>query len=168
MFRRLHAHLIVAIALALLSAGALTAQAPPSRTLYVLSIGVSEHKHDPEHKTWMSKGVKFAAKDARDVARLFERQQRKLFDRVASVVLTNDQATKANIEQHLDWLRPVVRPGDAVVLFIASHGGAGPGGYSFVTYDSSPTSDPSQDVTGARLRQALAGLPGTRLLMLDT
>jgi uncharacterized caspase-like protein len=165
--RTIFLRLIAALAIALVSIDAAGAQTPTKGTLYVLTVGVTKYQHDPNHTTWMTKAVEYAAKDAEDLARVFKTQQGRLYQRVECVTLTNERATKENIERALASLRSVVRAGDGVIVFVASHGGSGKHGYAFTPYDARPDNG-SQDVTGATLRQSLAGLPGTCLLILDT
>ena len=165
--RRAAIRLLASVALALLSAGAATAQVAPTGTLYVLAIGVSEFEADPQHTLQLDRGVQFAAKDAQEIAALFQQQQGRLYRQVRSVTLTNANATRSNIERALASLRGVVRPGDGVIVFAAGHGGTGSSGYQFVPYDFRP-GRPETLVPGASFQNVLAQLPGTRMLFLDT
>jgi hypothetical protein len=153
----------------LLTAALLTALAPAARAqdpkpqLWAVCVGVSKHTHSQ-----FNVGVKFAAKDAADVADLLRSQDGKLFGRVECKLLTDAQATRAGIEEALAWLRQNARPGDYVIVYLAGH--AGPdalGEYRYITHDAHPFLDSTQ-LSAARLRQCLQGVQGTRFLMLDT
>jgi len=87
-------------------------------TLHVLSIGVP----DPRDQ------LKYTQKDARDMAALFAQQQGKMFDNVEVRVLTTLEETRAEaISQAVNEFglmsrRGLLRPDDAVLVFISTHG----------------------------------------------
>src|SRR5262245_31390401 len=72
----------------------------PKPDLIVVSIGVSKFEFAP-----FEAGVQFAAKDASDVARQFKAQQGKLFSEVRCKLLTDSEATLANVYKALVWAK---------------------------------------------------------------
>jgi uncharacterized caspase-like protein len=145
---------LLALALLLIGAGSATAQTQPPRppVLWIVTVGVSDYPHAESRK-----GVKYAAKDARDVAQVFRSQEGKLFAKVHHLVLTDREATKEAIAKAMTELskRPV-RGNDYVIVAVAGHGHED----GFAAYD--------QLVSWSIFRDALGGLPGTKLLIVDT
>ena len=81
-------------------------------SLYLVSIGVSEYQQS-------NYNLKFAAKDANDVATLLG--QSGAYENIHSKVFTNQQATKSNILGLRSFLDQA-GVDDVVVIFIAGHG----------------------------------------------
>lgn len=102
--------------------------------LYALIVGVSKYRH-PKIKQ-----LTVSDKDARDVAE-FLRGQDKLFRKINVTLLTNEQATKAEIEKSLHYRLREAGKDDTVVIFWSGHGSDDPrlpGEFFFVTYDADP------------------------------
>ncbi len=153
----------LAVLAALLLVTSASAQGQRKPSLYLLAVGVSEHKERA-----MNNGVRFAAKDALDVAGLFRAQQSKLFANVECLTLTNAQATRRNIVKGLAWLAQKAQPEDYVMVFLSGHGGTDMlGNYTFFTHDAHPLL-PSTHLPGKLLQEALGKMPGKRFLVLDT
>jgi uncharacterized caspase-like protein len=153
---------MVVLALVLVVAGQARADGAKP-TLYMVSVGISKFQSKGNEG-----GVMYAAKDARDVAEMFKKQEGKLFDKVECMLLTDKDATRANIVKALGWLKTKATADSQVIVFLAGHGGPDPlGEYFYVTHDSHRLL-PSTNVTGRMLADALQRLPGKRLLMLDT
>jgi uncharacterized caspase-like protein len=139
------------------------AQADTGRRLFLLTIGVSNLKNDPGH------GLRYAAKDARELASTLIGQRRRLFDEVIRLTLTEEQATKVNIERALVRLKTLeIGPEDYVVVAVAGHGCINRGNYYFVPFDFDPGRGAQTCISWTTFRNALAKLPGMRLLILDT
>lgn len=120
--------------------------------LYVLSIGVSEYQQ-PDLR------LRFAAKDARDLASTFMAQQKILYRATEVRVLTDQNATRNNILDGLEWLQRQTTAKDVAVLFLAGHGITDPttGSYLFLPYEADPeaikrTMLPSQTSAGRSQR----------------
>jgi hypothetical protein len=88
--------------------------------LYVLAVGVSDYADSKLR-------LKCAAKDARDLAAALKRQEGGMYREVATRVLTDARATKDGILDGLEWLQKETTSHDVAVLFLAGHGGQGPG-----------------------------------------
>ncbi len=105
----------------------------PSRVqpqLFMLSVGVSKMKH----KDQSVGDLKYAADDATEIARRFTADGDSLFESVHHWLLTDEQATKTNVESARDQLVAAVqarsqqktdenlRARDVVLLFLSGHG----------------------------------------------
>jgi WD40 repeat protein len=146
------------------------AVAPPqigSPTLYMISIGVSQYLDT-------TNTLQFPAKDAGDIASVFQAQQGpgKMFSKVVVKQLTDRKANRDGIISSLVALRkqaPQMGPNDYTIIFIAGHGTNDDlDQYFFAPYDIDAD---NVDVTGVQwltFSQTLAQLPGKVILMLDT
>ncbi|MBK9142386.1 MAG: caspase family protein [Candidatus Melainabacteria bacterium] len=109
----------------------------PVKDKWALVVGISEFKKG-------SLNLKFPAKDARDFAGFLTSSCHFAPDHVR--VLTNEQATRANILNDLGdkWLPRVVRPDDLVVLYFSTHGSPSDldiGGVNYlIAHDTDPES----------------------------
>ncbi|MBI3407574.1 MAG: caspase family protein [Planctomycetes bacterium] len=159
-FRSLRIHSI--LALLIVSAGSVQADGERP-ALYLISVGVSQYQHRV-----FENGVRFASKDAQDLAALFQLQEGKLFERVHSKVLTDAEATRANIEGAFGWLKTKAVSDSYVVVFFAGHGGPDSlGQFTYLPHDAHPLLHSSR-MSGAFLQQTLEKIAGRRLLILDT
>ena len=83
--------------------------------LYVLTVGVSACR-DPRLR------LTYPAKDATDLAQLLAKQRGTLYRDVETKALVDQQATKGNILDSLEWLQRQATAHDVAVLFLAGHG----------------------------------------------
>ena len=83
-------------------------------SLYLATIGVSEFSD-------ASMNLKYAAKDAKDIAETFKENGAKNFDNVNIMTLTNKDATKEKIIEIKSFFSKA-QPEDIVILQIATHG----------------------------------------------
>ena len=83
--------------------------------LYVLAVGVSDYLDD-------ELDLRFAAKDARDLARVLERQKGLLYMDVQTRLLTDEKAGRDALLDGLEWLERQTTSKDVAVLFMAGHG----------------------------------------------
>jgi hypothetical protein len=83
--------------------------------LYILAIGVSKYK-DKDLQ------LRFASKDATDFVEIMKLQKGLLFEDVIVKLLVDEQATKDNILDALDWLERQTTSKDVAILFLAGHG----------------------------------------------
>jgi sugar lactone lactonase YvrE len=83
--------------------------------LYILAIGVSKYK-DKDLQ------LRFASKDATDFVEIMKLQKGLLFKDVIVKLLVDEQATKDNILDGLDWLERQTTSKDVAILFLAGHG----------------------------------------------
>ncbi len=80
--------------------------------LYLITIGVADYQA-------ADKDLKYAAKDAQDIAALYQDQE--AFAQVHTRTLTDAQATKENILALKDWLNES-QVDDQVLIFVSGHG----------------------------------------------
>lgn len=83
--------------------------------LYVLTIGVSDYA-DPRMN------LRYANRDAEEIARAFAAQSGKLFDEVQTKVLVDSMATNDNIFRSIKTFLGRASKDDMVLIFMAGHG----------------------------------------------
>jgi len=139
--------------------------APAQRlpTLYVLSIGVSEYRRSEY-------SLQLAAKDANDFVRALEAQKGRRYGEVVTRTLTDGEATRAQILQHLRWLATAGGPDDVSMLFLAGHGINEPGGgqYYFLPHDGQLERLRTSAVPETAIRDTLRRIRGRALFFVDT
>jgi hypothetical protein len=130
--------------------------------LYVLAVGVSKYaNHDFD--------LGLPSKDARDFAQVWREQQGQLYSDVEVRLLIDDEATKDNILDGLDWLQHQVTARDVAIMFLAGHGtNDNVGKYFFMPYNGDPDRLLRTAVPQADLRDALSSLAGKVMFFIDT
>ncbi|GAB3261173.1 hypothetical protein GCM10027347_26040 [Larkinella harenae] len=102
------------------------APTPGGRTFAVV-VGIADYQALSQNNG----DLRFADKDARQIAQFLESQSAGRAETPRIRLLTNQQATLANIHQALAVFREA-RPGDRVILYFSGHGSAG----CFLPYDA--------------------------------
>lgn len=148
------------------AAGAATAAAAatakPGGDLYVLAIGVSDYQR-------VDYRLALAAKDARDFAAALQPQQGRQYRQVHVRLLTDREATRANVLKAFEWLRQSVGPQDVAMLFMAGHGlNDGLGQYHFLPADGQHERLAATALSQGTIVSTLARVRGKTLLFLDT
>jgi hypothetical protein len=114
-------------------------------------------------------GVRFAARDAKVLARQLERQQSLLYREVNCRCLSESDLTRDALLDALDWLEGESTGLDTALLFLAGHGVRGRSGiYYFLTRDGSPNAPDREGVSGPELITRMQSISAKRLVMLDT
>ncbi|MGD9850891.1 MAG: caspase family protein [Nitrospirales bacterium] len=129
--------------------------------LYLVAIGVSQYKN-------RAYNLRFAAKDAEDVIQSYQATPQ-TWSHVHVRALTDEQATRTNIENAKQWLMQS-RPHDLVVIFAAGHGMTdSEANYYFGTYNIN-AADPSKNgLPYEGFEDLLDGIPALqKVLLLDT
>jgi len=106
----------------------------PKGDLYAVIVGISKYSNPGVPP------LKISDKDARDFAD-FLRTQKDLFRQRKVTLLTNEQATKIEVEKQLFYGLRQAGKNDTVILFFSGHGAVDPyqaGDFFFLTYDSDP------------------------------
>lgn len=131
--------------------------------LYVLTVGVGAYQ-DPRLR------LTYPAKDATDLAQLLAKQRRSLYRDVETKVLVDQQATKDNILDGLEWLQRQSTAHDVTILFLAGHGinDGSTGRYHFLPYNADLTAVKRTLLSQEDLQTTLRAIPGKVLLFLDT
>jgi uncharacterized caspase-like protein len=130
------------------------------RTLHVLTVGITEY---PGRNR-----LPFAAKDARDLARVLKDQKGKMFNDVVCETLTDGQATKQAIEAAFDRLAGRVQKGDLVIVSISGHGNSIFGHWYFLPMGYDHFNIEKTAVADITFQSKLGRLPALTLLLLDT
>ncbi|HEY4214699.1 MAG TPA: caspase family protein [Steroidobacteraceae bacterium] len=140
-----------------------TSTAAPTRDVYLVAIGVSKYK-DSKYN------LRFAAKDAADVMSLYSNgAARGSGGQVHVLDLTNEKATRAQVEHAREWLAQS-RPNDLVIVFAAGHGITdSQNNYYFGTYDIDPAQPQINGLPYEEFETLLDGIPAMKkVLLLDT
>ncbi len=146
---------------------ALQVAAPPEEfvikpKLYLLAVGVSQYRD-----TSLTLG--FAAKDAQDFAAAVEQQTGRLYRDVVTKVLADEEATKGNILDGLDWVEKETTAKDIAMIFLAGHGvNDHKGIYYFLPVDVNVDRLKRTGVVFSDIKHTVAGLAGKTLLFVDT
>jgi Caspase domain len=131
--------------------------------LYILAIGVGR---------FASKDVPplgLTAKDVKDFTEAMKKQQGKLYRGVETRVLIDQQATRDNIVDGLDWLQKQVTQHDIGMLFVSGHGTNDPQlGYMYVPYNFDPEATRRTGVNIKDFQKTLDSLAGKALFFIDT
>jgi WD40 repeat protein/uncharacterized caspase-like protein len=127
--------------------------------LYVIAIGVSNYK-DSEFN------LNYAAKDAIDIAKLFQQNPEQIFDEVHTLLITDEEATKGSIAKARKFVENS-RVDDNVVLFIAGHGLVDDDlNYYYGTYDVDFYSPSERGLPYEDLENILDGIPARKKLFI--
>jgi hypothetical protein len=130
--------------------------------LFVLAIGVNDYQ-DPIPK------LKFAAKDAQDLAAMMKKQEGLFYEDVTVRCLPNKAATRKAIFEQLEWIRKQTTPNDIALIFISGHGTNDPYGYYyFLPVDSHPEHLLTTAVPFSAIQKTAAFLAGKALFFIDT
>jgi WD40 repeat protein len=136
---------------------------PPESDLYLLSIGVSEYL-DERLK------LNFADDDALALERIYKNQEGKLFKNVHIKVLTDREATRANVLRAFKWITDSATENDMAVVFVAGHGvNDSNDNYFFLTHEANEENMDIDAVTWGRFKTLATDLKSKRtLLLVDT
>jgi len=137
-----------------------TAPAPGS-DLYVVSVGVSKYAD-------VKMNLKYAAKDAQDIAKLFKSRGSR-FGKVEVLQILDGEARRENILAVRQRLLGT-KIDDQVVVFVAGHGMLDTNlDYYFVTHDFDRARPNARGLSYEQLESLLDGIPARRkLMMMDT
>ena len=141
--------------------------------LYLLAVGIKDYQ-DPSINPLLS-----ADKDAKDIAKLFKKQEGVFYKKVNIKLLTDREATTYNIINGLKWLKENVTKNDIAMIFIAGHGANDEkNNYNFISYDTEiADSESSIQEEGIKLinsvkfdefQKVILKLPSRVVLMADT
>jgi len=129
--------------------------------LYVLSVGVSNYKD-------ANLRLDLAAKDAADFGAAWSEQKGRLYTTVEVRTLTDEQATKGNILDGLEWLQRQVTAKDVAMLFFAGHGiNDSTGGFYFLPVDADLERLKRTGVSQFDITSTVAGIAGKVLVFMD-
>jgi len=131
-------------------------------SLYVLAVGVSKYEKSGLDLT-------YAHKDAEEFAKVWKRQEGKVYDTVETKVLTNADATKETILDGLDWLLKKTTQHDVAIIFVSGHGVRDTRqNYYMAPHDVDPDRLRSSAVPFTEFSRVCQELPGKVLVFVDT
>lgn len=129
--------------------------------LYILAVGVSDYQEEYLRLT-------YAHRDAQAVAHKLEEQTGRLFRRVESRVLINEEATLVNIKAGLSWLERQATQKDLIVMFISAHGALDHKGSHFILpADFDPHHLFATGLNIQDLTEGVSATPCKKLILLD-
>lgn len=133
--------------------------------LYILAVGVSKYA-----KANVVTPLVFPSKDARDFAQAMAAQKGLLYQDVVTKVLTDGEATAANVRDGLEWIEKETTTRDVAMVFISGHGdNDNTGQFHILTNDFDGSRWRNTAVSDTELRESLARINGkARVLFLDT
>lgn len=131
-------------------------------TLYLLSIGVSQYKNSEYN-------LEVADKDAISIVEIFKKQEGKIYKKVIVKQLINQDASKDNILDALEWVERETTQRDMVIIFVAGHGiNDDKGNYYFMAHDSDVDKLRRTALRWIEIKDTLTDLPSKVILMVDT
>lgn len=130
--------------------------------LYILAIGVSRYKDE-------SLRLQLAHKDAKDFVEAMNTQRGRLYAEVKAKLLTDDQATKDDILDGLEWLQRETTHRDTAMVFIAGHGLNDPAGiYYFLPQNVDTDRLKRTAVPFSDIKNTVSSLAGKVAMFVDT
>ena len=131
----------------------------PKPNLYVVSMGVSNYAN-PDNN------LKYAAKDADDLAKKLKGRAGSLYGEVKELVLKDQDVSRENLVKVREFLKPATID-DSVVLFMAGHGLLDDKyDYYFGTSDIDPAHPEQRGIPFEEMDEILASLPCLKKSML--
>jgi uncharacterized caspase-like protein len=131
-------------------------------TLYLLTIGVSDYANSDYN-------LDMADRDAKSIGEMFSKQEGKIYKRVVSKRLINQQATSDNILDALDWIEKETTQRDVAIIFIAGHGvNDTKNNYYFLAHDSNTSKLRRTAIKWDEIRDTITSLPSKVILLADT
>ncbi len=130
--------------------------------LYVLAVGVSKYKN-PDYNLGL------AAKDAKDFAAVLQKQKGKLYSDVIVKLLTDENASKDEVLEGLEWLKAQVTSRDVGMMFLAGHGVIdNTGKYYFLPHNADADKLRVTGVAQNDIKETLNSLAGKVLFFVDS
>jgi WD40 repeat protein len=143
-------------------AAAAAAATVPKPKLYVLAVGISRYKDQ-------NLQLRYAAKDATDVAAAWATQQGGLYREVTTRILRDEQATREAVLDGLDWIERETTARDVALVLLSGHGeNDADGAYYFLPYDVDADRLRRTGVPDIEIRRSLSHVAGKALFFFDT
>jgi uncharacterized caspase-like protein len=130
--------------------------------LYILAVGVSKYQDT-------SLTLNFPSKDAEAFSKAWDGQKKKLFRDVEVKTLINENASRDNVMDGLEWLQKQCTQKDVAVAFFAGHGMNDPatGQFYYLPFNANLDAVKRTMVANSDIMSTLDALPGKRILFLD-
>lgn len=131
--------------------------------LYVLAIGISRYQSGDVA------ALQYPAADADAFANAMRRQKGVVYGDVIVKTLTDKAATRAAIEDGLEWLQETPTNKDVAMVFLNGHSVSDSlGRFVYVPYDFDSNHLLSTGISTHDITDALSSIPGKAILFLDT
>lgn len=131
--------------------------------LYMLAVGVSKYQHADINP------LNYAAKDASDFVAAIAQQKGMLYRDIEVKLLTNQQASRDQVVEGLEWLQSQVTQHDVGMVFLAGHGvNDASNKYYFLTNNANPDRLRSSAVSMDDIRETVSNLAGKALFFIDS
>jgi hypothetical protein len=128
--------------------------------LYVLAVGISAYPGPLR--------LYYAASDAEVLSKALREKGAKVFRKAEVMLITDKEATRANILKGLEWLGQNMTPQDVGLFSFSGHGDRGDDGtFYLIPVDANPKNVPGSCVSGDQVKKALAEMPGRLMALLD-
>jgi uncharacterized caspase-like protein len=135
-----------------------------ARALHILAVGVESYQDK-------NLQLRYSVRDAEQVAAEMARRAQPLFTQVMPPrVLKNEQASVAGIQKAFADMRAQMQPQDTLVIFLAGHGEAQIGSYTFLPWDfqRGAAGPAGEGLNEKRIFQMLDQSPTNTLLLIDS
>ncbi|HEX5081611.1 MAG TPA: caspase family protein, partial [Blastocatellia bacterium] len=130
--------------------------------LYVLAVGVSKYSNT-------SLNLNYPAKDARDFVETMRSQEGGLYRQVEIRLLADQQATKDNILDGLEWIQRQTTSRDVAMVFFAGHGVTDNlNRYFFCSHNFDDKSLMRTGVASSDIKSTVEAIAGKALFFIDT
>lgn len=139
----------------------LPARRPGRPVLHILTAGIDQYPRS-------NMRLEFAGRDARELDTFFHQYADRLSYEPRSMRLTGTCATAARINSVLDEIRVTAKPQDAVLVFLAGHGGSHNKEFYFYPFDvnlKNADATAGSALSGSALARSLAQIPAARQLV---
>ncbi|MBB6460940.1 caspase family protein [Flammeovirga kamogawensis] len=134
----------------------------PKPNLYLLAIGVSNYKLD-------HLDLKYGSKDASDFKQLIDTQKSGLFQDIKVKLLTDNEATKGNILDALEWIQNETTQKDVAMIFVAGHGmNDRNGAFYYLPHDADLNSIRRTCLFFGEFQYTISTIPGKVVMFIDT
>ena len=129
--------------------------------LYILAIGVSKYKNN-------NLALQFASKDATDFANILSKQKGLLYSDVSIKLLTDENSSKNNILDGLDWILTETTSRDVAMVFFAGHGiNDNTGNFYYMPVEADPDRLRTTCVNYLEIQQSISAIAGKVVLFMD-
>jgi WD40 repeat protein len=130
--------------------------------LYILAVGVAQYRD----QSW---NLDYPAKDARDFVAAMRVQEGGLYRQVEVRLLTDQQATKDNILDGLEWVQRQTTSRDVAMVFFAGHGvNDNLNRYFFCSHNFEEQSLMRTGVAYSDIKSTVEAIAGKALFFVDT
>jgi uncharacterized caspase-like protein len=129
--------------------------------LYILAIGVSKYSD-------RNLALQYAAKDAADFANIMSKQKGLLYSDVSIKLLTDEQSSKVNILDGLDWIQSETTNRDVAMIFFAGHGmNDNTGNFFYMPVEADADRLRATCVNYLEIQQSVSSIAGKVVLFMD-